>query len=220
MTGQDSKKRPAMYYVLSVLLLALVVLEIVALILWVPGTWIQRLIAALTLVGIYGLAIGFLARSAALAAIQDDLDDMTSPDIVEYFIANSSFLVIIFTIITSIFKERGKSRPELSYVYYIIELYLLIPLLLLAIVPLVAYALFHMLVVAMLSYIPAVLASAVVARSARSRYKLVITEGANERVVVISKIMAENQLAAKAFLIGIPSVLLSLLTAIISPFIT
>ena len=220
MTGQDSKKRPVMYYVLSVLLLALVVLEIVALVLWVPGTWIQRLIAALTLVGIYGLAIGFLARSAALAAIQDDLDDMTSPDIVEYFTANFSFLVIIFLIITSIGKGRGKSRPELPYAYYIIELYLLLPVLFLALVLVAAYALFHMLVVTTLSYIPAVLASAIVARSARSRYMLVVTEGANERTVLISKIMAGNQLAAKAFLIGIPSASLSLLTAIISPFIT
>ena len=215
MVKQSAPKRNLAKSILTILLLALVTFEIVALVLWVPGTLQERLTAVFAIIGIYGLEIGFFSRSAAFANYRGLLEDFTSPDIAECFVANFGILAVIFALISAAFEKRSPDRPVVPYAYYI-ELVILVALGLPLIILAVAYAIFHTFVITMISYLPTVLASAIVARMRNSRTYIRRTPA---DILMLSKIFADDELAAKGFLIGIPAALLSILSAIITPFI-
>ena len=215
MAEKSAPKRNLAKSILTTLLLALVTFEIVALVLWVPGTFQERLTATFAIVSIYGLEIGFFSRSATFANYRGLLEDFTSPDIAEYFTANFGILAVIFALISAAFEKRSPDSPVVPYAYYF-ELVLLVVLGLPLIILAVAYAIFHILVIAMISYIPTVLVSAIVARMRNSRTYIRRTPA---DILIISKIFADDELAAKGFLIGIPAALISILSAIITPFI-
>jgi hypothetical protein len=215
MAEQSTPKRNVAKSILTTLLLALVTFEIVALVLWVPGTFLERLTAVFAIIGIYGLEIGFFSRSTAFVNFRGLLEDFTSPDIAKCFAANFGILAVIFALISAAFEKRSPDRPVIPYAYYI-ELHLLVALALPFIILAVAYAIFHTLVIAMISYLPTVLASAVVARMRNSKTYIRRTSA---DILIIAKIFADDELAAKGFLIGIPAALISILSAIITPFI-
>jgi hypothetical protein len=171
--------------------LALIAFEIIALILWVPGNWYE-----------------------AFADFRELMEDMTSPEIIRYVSTNFYFLAIVFSLIGAMFTKSSPDRPIVLYAY-IIELIIFI-LAIPVLIPLaIVYALFHVFLISMLSYLPTVIASAVVARASRSR--VVIDFGSKK--ILISKIFTKDELAAKGFLIGVPAAVLALISTIILPFV-
>jgi len=190
----------------------LLALEIAWLILWAPGTWNDGLTAVLAIVGIYGLAIGFFSRSAALADLRDTLEDLTSSDIGRYLIGNLHFLALLsFLVGLGVSPQKTSGQP--------LALGCLGGFLYLALVPFVfAYAVFHIFVVIVLSYVPVVLASAIVAPIVYSSGDVEISIG--QKRVLVSSIVKNDPVATKGFLIGVPALLVSLLSAISAPFIS
>ncbi len=212
MGQQASRKDRVIFYSFASLVLALLAFEIAALVLWVPGTWNARLTAVLAIVGIYGLAIGFISGNATLAVFKDELEALTSPDVRRYLMGNFFFLIFPFQL-TELSGSKDKA------VGYPVTLGCLGMLLLLALSPvLIVYAVFHILIVMPLSYLPVVMASAIVTPIIYSVRDIQISVG-NRRISVKS-IVEKDPVAAKGFLIGIPAIFISLLSAISAPFIS
>lgn len=212
MGQQSSRKDRVFAYGIVSLILVLLALEIAGLILWMPGTWNDRLTAVLAIVGIYGLAIGFFSRSAALVDFRDTLEDLTSPNVLKYLGGNFYFLPFLFSL-----AAVGLSKYKIEG--YPVALGCLGQFLYLALMPfLFAYAVFHIFVVAVLSYLPVVLASAMVAPIVYSSGDIEISIG--QKKVLVSSIVKKDPVAIKGFLIGVPALLVSLLSAISAPFIS
>lgn len=204
--GNKSSNRDNLVYIVVTLMFALIAVELWSIIFWMPGTWNQRLNAVLAIVGTYGLAIGFFSKSEALAEFRDTLKDLTSPNVLEYLMGNFRFLsypLLIAAVALS--KHKTEGCP--------IMLSLLGTILFLALSPfLFVYVFFHLLVIVPLTYIPTVLASSIVTVIVYSAED--ITVSTSTKRVSIKNIVESDQVAAKGFLIGIPGVVLSLLSII------
>lgn len=212
MGQQSSRKDSVIAYSVVSLILVLLALEIAGLILWVPGTWNDRLTAVLAVVGIYGLAIGFFSGNAALVVFQDTLKDLTSPDVFRYLIGNFFFLSVLLSL-------AGLGGSKYKVKGYPVALGCLGSFLYIAWLPIFfAYAVFHIFIVMVLSYLPVVLASAIVTPIIYSSSDVEISIG--QKKILVSSIVKKDPVAIKGFLIGIPAIFISLLSAISAPFIS
>ncbi|UCE25741.1 MAG: hypothetical protein JSU74_06775 [Candidatus Zixiibacteriota bacterium] len=203
MQNHTRTKASLIAYALAGLLLALIVAEVWLLVYWVPGSWQQRASLVLALIGIYGIAIGFFSKSEALADFRDSLENLTSPNIYEYLLGNFRFLTFVPLFPAVAFCKRWMpgSPMLLCRLGQLLGLFL---------TPIVfAYIIVHLLVVMPLTYLPTVLASALVSAVAYSGEDFEVAS--NGRRVSIRTIVRSNQLTAKAFLIGIPGIILSLI---------
>jgi len=199
------------YYGMAGLLLALIVVEIIAIIIWVPGTWNERLSAVMALISLYGLALGFFSGSSALADFRDMLEELTCHNILRYFRGNFIFLAFIMALASAGFSQK-QSRGY-SIILLIIKILIYLPLFPL----LLTYVILHLFVVATLSYIPIVMASAIVAGSVNTAEDIEVSVG--NKKVIVSNIVKKDQLATKGFLVGIPALLFSILSALSTLFI-
>jgi len=186
--------------------------EIVAISLWLPGAWNEKLTAALAVVGIYGLTIGFLSKGAALSQLPGTLEDLTSHNLVSYFLANLRFVAMVSMLIAMGLRKRGRSQRSTPLVIWV------------ALFPVsLAYVVVHMLVIAPLSYIPMAVASTTVLdiiHSPEDSY-LTLTDTIKKTEtgrVRIRDLAGEDPAATKALLVGIPALSMSILSGIAALF--
>lgn len=212
MNNKNIKKRGKYYYAAWGLLLTLPILEIVALILWVPGSWNERLTAVLAIVGIYGLAIALFRNTSTMKGF---VEDLTSPNILEFVAGNCEFLTFLFALVAAGCNPGKKPGYPLAlwFIGNILSIF--------SVVIVLVYAIFHMLIVAVITYIPMVMASAIVSQIvyAGSDYKIKIQhENGSTESTRVCGVVRNNVIATKGFLIGLPAILISLLSAISTPF--
>lgn len=206
-----SIKQRIFFHSLSVLWLLIVAFDIIALILWVPGAWNERLMAALGIVGIYGMAIGFLSRSTLSTRYAHILEGLTSPSPLRYIAGNLGFISLLVFIISAGFTSKGPPKERVimgkigRFILITIGRLLFITLILL-LIPLV---IIDFLVVAPLSYIAILLVSAIVSLLIYSELDLPLFDN-----VDLSESIKEHPATIKGFMVGIPAVLLTTLTAI------
>ena len=211
--GQQSSrgKRVIAYSIIS-LILVLLALEIAGLILWVPGTWNARLTAVFAIVGIYGLAIGLLSENIALGSFKGALKDFTSPDVLTYLAGNTAILGLLFGLYSHLLSAYRVKGYRVALFYLGMFLYTVwVPIF-------IAYTVFHIFIVMVLSYIPVVLASAMVAPIFNSSSD--VENSAGQKKGSVSSIVKKDPVATKGFLIGLPAIFISLLSAISAPFIS
>ncbi len=215
MNNKNIKKRGKYYYAewgLWGLLLTLPILEIVALILWVPGSWNERLTAVLIIVGIYGLAIALFRNTPTMKSF---VEDLTSPNIIEFVVGNCRFLTFLLLLVAAGCNPEKKPGYPLAlwFIGNILSIF--------SVVIVLVYAIFHMLIVAVITYIPTVIASAIVSQIVYAgrdyEIKIQYKNGPTESTRVCD-VVRNNEIAAKGFLVGLPAILISLLSAISTPF--
>jgi hypothetical protein len=196
------------FWTLATLLMALLIFGIAAIVLWLPGSWTEKSAATFAIVTIYGLAIGFLSRGNAFSAMPELLDDLTSHNIVSYFIANLRFEAVVAELMA-----MGLSRRSLVSM----------PIWL-ALCPLaLAFMVAHILVIAPLAYIPMAVASTVasdIVHSPNDAFLIStnIMQKAETGRVRIKDLVGEDQVALKALLVGIPALAVSVLSGIAALF--
>jgi hypothetical protein len=192
MEQQSEQANRVVFYSVAGLLFAFIMLEIVALVLWVPGTWNEQLSAVLAVISLYGLALGFFSGSAALVDFRDMLEELTCPNILRYFRGNFIFLAFIMALVSTGFSQRkAQGYPAILWIVKDLLYMALFPILL-------VYTVLHLLVVATLSYIPIVMASAIVAGFVHPNKDVEVSVGTKK--VMVSSIVKKDQLATKGFL--------------------
>ena len=212
-TEQQSRyKNRGRFWATVAFLMIILFFEIVAISLWLPGAWNEKLTAALAVVGIYGLTIGFLSKGAALSQLPGTLEDLTSHNLVSYFLANLRFVAMVSMLIGTGLRQRGRSQRSTPLVIW------------LALFPVsLAYVVVHMLVIAPLSYIPMAVASTTVLdiiHSPEDSY-LTLTDTIKKTEtgrVRIRDLAGEDPVATKALLVGIPALSMSILSGIAALF--
>ncbi len=211
MRKQSSNRDNFIAYSLATLMFALIAVELWVIIFRVPGAWNQRLNAVLTIVGAYGLAIGFFSKSEALAEFRDTLKDLTSPNVLEYLMGNFRFLTYppLFAAV-AFSKHKTEGCPIMLSLLGTVFCLVLSPLLF-------VYVFFHLLVIMPLAYIPTVISSSIVTVIVYSADDVIVSTSTKR--VSVKNIVKSDQVAAKGFLIGIPGIVLSLLGIITALFI-
>jgi hypothetical protein len=129
---------------------------------------------------------------------------------------NAIFLSFCFGLFASALSPKVKPQYSTSLmVLGLILFFILTPLALM-------YLLIHILVIAPITYIPTVLASAIVHMFEYSSVgdELVLKTGEGTEKVKFSNIVTNDTIAAKGFLIGFPSLVVSLYGAISILFIS
>ncbi len=215
MENKPSLKGTLIGYGAIAVVLSIMAFEIAALILWVPSTWNYKVMAVFVVIGTYGLATALFSKSKVLKDYRFILEHLTSPNIREYMAGNAHFLVYPpLLIVIGLSKYAKSGYSPVLWIIGGISLLILSPIVF-------AYILFHLLVVVPMTYIPMVLVSAIVHRieySAEDPAEKMEEELKIEKLI-ISSIVKDDPIAAKGFLIGIPSLILSVYSALSGLFI-
>lgn len=211
MTATQSPARPLAYVAATgvVLLLAAASLTILVA---TPGTLRPKVDLVLALIGLYGLGIGFLRRASAVAPI-GAFEGVTSPNVGQYLRAN-----LLFAAFLPLLASAGLApsrQTEDSRVLVGLGRVLWIPVGLL----LVLYAIIQVVIIAPLTYPAWVVASALVAALKASSQGAGIrsTDGgggggnSGGGVAWVRDIVLSDEVRSKAFIVGTPALLLSII---------
>ncbi|HCR70820.1 MAG TPA: hypothetical protein DIW23_05205 [Anaerolineae bacterium] len=207
-------KKQTLYILVITIFLLLIAGELILLFKYGQDTWLNKIGFVLTIIGYYGTGLGFVQKSDILKDF-DGIDDMTSPNPIKFLSDNFIFLGIISSVwaVGLGAKRMPNSSFSLGCLGQIIALVTL-PILL-------AYFLFHLLVICPFAYFSYLLASAFTESITGSAEDIEMAVSSNEKVaekISIRKIISSNPAAAKSFLIGIPAIFLAFITKMISLF--
>jgi hypothetical protein len=213
MNRQQKDTSPILARGIAILVLGLLALEVAALILWVPGTWHERTRLVLQVIGLYGIAVGFMSRSDVPRDFRGTLQDMTSPNLYKFMLGNFSFAIFpTLLMATALSKRKLAGAPVALTALGNFSCLFLTPLVF-------VYVFFHLLVIMPLTYLPYLLASSLVSNIVYSGEDYMIRaerrqlgNAAQQREVSMKAIIEANPAAAKSFVVGVPAVLLSLLS--------
>ena len=159
-----------------------------------------------TIMGAYGIAIGFISRLTALKPHRTTLNELTSPNILEYARANFiflSFLPLFPYIATSSNRKETQNKFIARFgakLWWIAGGVIII------------YSFFHILVVAPLAYLPFIFASALIEGIKTSKEDASISVGQN--IYTIKQIICQDEVSAKGFIVGVTAAAISLLTSL------
>lgn len=207
-------KKQSLYILVVTIFILLIAFETTLLFKYGQDTWLNKLGFLLSIMGYYGVGLGFVQGSSLLKDF-DGIDDMTSPDPVR-FIANNFVFLGIVSSIWAVGLGINRSRTSsfslgcLGQVIAVLSL----PILL-------GYFLFHLLVICPFSYFGYLLASAFtesIIGASDDIQMAVSSDGKAEEKISMRKIISSNLSATKSFLIGIPAIFLSFVTKIIVMF--
>lgn len=171
------------------------------------GSAIGQLTFALRILGLYGIVVGFLKSSGKLARFGGLLDEMTSPNFFRFVAGNAFAFGIAFEGMG--LGLRGPRDTRLASLGQL----LLVP----AALVLVAFAAFHFLVVMPLAYLAYLAAGAVVQAIASAPGDVQLTElGPGPQAISIRAALSEDPVAARSYLVGVPSLVLSFAVELVS----
>jgi hypothetical protein len=171
------------------------------------GDLLDRTRLYLTFLAIYGFAVGFVAQARALSRLEV-LQEMTSPHPVVFVAGNFRFLAVVFTAFAVAMDSRTLPGDR--------TFFLRVPAIVAFSLLFAAYAVFHVLVVVPLAYLPYALASAPLAGILRASRDMSVVQtrtlpdGAVDRQAVsIRETVRESEVALRSFLVGVPAFALS-----------
>ena len=205
-TDGEPRPRSIKFYVYASLIVAVSLLELYALFRWGEGTGLDKLGALAGLLGFYGIGLGFFASSEQLAGLREIAEGLTDPNPLVYVSSNLYFCAMLTSFGTLGLQSRmQKDAPR---TLWMIGLFAALPVSL----ALLAYVLFHILIVTPIAYIPLVIASSLVVRMQYAAGDVGV--GFGERVVSLKDIVRNNNIALRGFLMGIPALALSIVSTI------
>lgn len=179
-----------------------------------PGPFTPKVKLVLALIGMYSFAIGFLERASTVAKIAA-FKGLTSPDVGQYLIAN-----LLFAAFLPLMGSTALARPrstEDGRVLVAVGRVLWIPISLL----LALYSLIHLLIIAPLAYPAWVVASALLAAlDASGKGAGIRSSTGGAQIAWVREIVLSDQVRSKAFIVGTPALLLSLVADIVKGLVT
>ncbi len=168
------------------------------------GRVLDQVAFALRILGLYTIILGFLKSSSALARFGDVLEEMTSPNFFDFAAGNSRALAILFGGVSIGFGGPITPGPRARLAAF--GQVLLVPASLL----LVAFTAFHLLVIMPLAYVGYLAAGAIVQAIASSPTDIRLsTSGPPPQAVSLRAAMTEDPVAARSYLVGVPSLVLA-----------
>ena len=166
------------------------------------------LVLILQIIGAYGIAMGFVQKSD-LPKDFGWLDDMTSPNPGRFVAANIRFLGLLWLLGSIGFGDRSRGNAQSWGCFGQILILCVLSLFCL-------YVLAHLIVICPFAYIGSLFSSALVASITGSAGDIEMTS--SKEKVRVREIVASNPAAAKSFLVGIPAIVLALVTKVIGIF--
>ena len=168
------------------------------------GSSLDQIAFALRILGLYTIVLGFLKTSRALAGFGGVLDEMTSPNLISFAAGNFLALGILFEGIG--IGLKGTRAPGPAARLAALGRLLLVPAALL----LLAFTAFHLLVIMPLAYVGYLLAGAIVQAiaSAPTDARLSVA-GPSPQAISLRAALTEDPAAARSYLVGVPSLVLS-----------
>ncbi|MEA1985279.1 MAG: hypothetical protein U9N13_06465 [Euryarchaeota archaeon] len=168
------------------------------------GSLQAKLELLLEILALYTFMFGFLAQTGILDHFEDLIRDMTSPNLYEFLRANLVFLTILFsTLAVALDPKKARYGPS-----YPLEL-----LLLLVVGSLVfVYAVFHILVIVPIVYLPYVMVSIPLRNIQASEGDIVIQYG--KGTVNIKDVVSSNEVSVRNLLIAVPAMVLALVVRV------
>lgn len=170
------------------------------------GSALDKVRFVLRVLGLYAIGLGFVQRSAQLKS-WSVVRDMTSSNLAEFIRANLLVLTLPLNVAAvGMSPERlpGRARAQ--------GIGLLGAVLLLACAPaILAYAVFHLVVIMPVAYIAYAMSGTIVASITGSAadVRLVATGPDGRQEISVKQVIGADPTAFKSFLVGIPSTALS-----------
>ncbi len=196
-----------MYSVIVTIIILLLVGEISVLAYFSHESWYNRIGFVLQVIGFYAIGIGFIQKSDLLKNFVG-IDDMTSPDPARFLRGNILFLAVLSSLVSVGFSENRSRKSSMAFGCFG-------QLLLLCSFPfLLIYFLVHLILICPFAYVGYLFTSALLESISGSSDDIEWTSASAEQSqkMRIKEIIASNPSASKSFLIGIPAVLLALIT--------
>jgi hypothetical protein len=204
LTSESKSGYGPAFYVVSAIVVGVSALETFALFKWGNGPWADKLSAFLAVVGLYGTALGFLAKSEAMAELKQNFVELMDPNPLTYLSGNMWYCVIV----AQLGAQGSKTRmvPGTPKALWFIGLFLWLPVGILMIL----YVLLHTLIIAPLAYLPMAVASSITAKIKYAAGDFEVSLG--EKKASIKSIVSADPVAAKGFVVGVPALSMSILT--------
>jgi hypothetical protein len=203
---------------LTAVLLAFTAAEYWRIFIW-EGTALQKKVTVvLAIIGAYGIALGFIRKNVPENSLAEELvGDLTSPNPALCWGTNFIFLGMI-TSMLSVGLSTRKATPQPAALMFLSSIVLIAMAL-----GLVAYAIFHALVVVPIAY-PAILVAASVVNAfetAAGDSLITVTSQKQAAPVTFSlkAVALKDKVATASFVMGLPAAVLALFGAVFAPFL-
>src|SRR5262249_37485073 len=193
--------------------LVTLIAEVNVLTYWAKGTWYTQIGAILDILAFYGIGLGFVAKSDLLSRFGKLVEDLTSPDILGFLYGNCVLMSMLCGVAFVGVSRRRFKAGALESLGSVLVL-LVTPVLL-------AYSIFHVIVVVPIAYVGYLLASALVecVEQAVDDFESTITSGESTHKVTAKEIIASNPVAAKSFLVGLGAAVMGLVIRVLGLFL-
>ena len=150
--------------------------------------------------------MGSFCSSEQLAGFREIAEGLTDPNPLIYVSSNLYFCSILTSF--GALGLQSRMQDDAPRALWMIGLLAALPVAL----ALMIYVLFHALIVTFLAYVPLVIASALVVRMQYAAGDVAIAFG--DQRVLLKDIVRDNAIALRGYLMGIPSLALSILTVV------
>ena len=179
------------------------------------GKWNDKLGLALSVIGFYGISIGFIKKSAIGKTFSNLLEEMTSPNPILFMAGNFSFMGLFLNLVSLGFDK--KRNPQSSLPLGCAGMFLLLLLF-----PFVlGYTIFHLLIIMPLAYLAYLISSAIIETICGAAGDIEMAQsapGEADKKLSLKSIISSDREASKSFLIGVPSIVIAFLLKSISMF--
>jgi hypothetical protein len=192
-------------YLLFLLLTVVSVAELYLLLRYGSGSIGDKLELLFSVIGYYGIALGFIKQSAVGKIFDGLLTDMTSHHPALFVAGNFHCMGLLLNFISIGLSKYRKPGSSLFLGFAgMSALLLVIPVVLL-------YVVFHLLIILPLSYIPYLFSSAIVEafNGASGDIKVMQKDGQSEKKMSLKQIISADEVAAKSFIVGVPAIIFS-----------
>jgi hypothetical protein len=181
---------------------------------WAQGSWYTRVGIVLEIIAFYSIGLSFVIKAGVLRDYTRLAEKMTSPNLFEFMAGNMTFLGICFLISSIGDGPRRSTSTSPNPMGCLGEV-----LSMLGLPVSLFFFIFHLIVVMPFAYIGYLVVSSIVERIIRSvsDIGLTITDGPTGSVqeLRIREIIVADPEAAKSILIGVPAIVLALMTRIV-----
>lgn len=192
----------------AVLVLLVLAAGVAAAVFLTPGQAWPKVQLLLGLLSLYGLAVGFLSAAAVDDGFKQTAADLTTYEPLAYVRANFLYVALLSRLIADALQPptASSTRPALHWLGTVLWV--------LAALPLAVFVLVHLLVLVPIAYPCWVLASALIISVESGPAQSTLTLG--DKPVASVRALFRDVGATRAFLVGVPALLLSNVDSVIA----
>ncbi len=202
-------------YVLFFLLIGAFAAEIFLIMKFGQGKNVDKITLLLTIVGFYGIAIGFIKKSAIGESFTELLEEMTSYHPARFLAGNFTCMGLLLNFISIGFSKYR--NPQSSMLLGFVGTLCMI----LAFPVVLSYVFFHIFVIMPLAYAAYLFSSAIVEAFTGASGDIEVTQRSADgelKVLKLKSIILKDKEASKSFIVGIHATIFSLVLKILEMF--